>query len=215
MRILKLLLSNIALPACLLLFSIPALAQIKVACIGDSITEGAGLQTSETYPTQLQGLLKTSYEVRNYGKSGSSLLRSGRLAYWKQTVYQLALQWNPDIVIIKLGTNDSKDEYWVYKEDFYKDYVDFINSFKNLTSKPKIYICYPLPAFRNRFGIQEDVIKKEIIPYVKQIAKETNTTFIDLYTPFHGKSTLLGDGVHPNATGAKFLAQEVYKAIGR
>jgi lysophospholipase L1-like esterase len=59
------------------------------------------------------------------------------------------------------------------------------------------------------------VIKKEIIPIIKQVAKETNTTFIDLYTPFYGKKDLLSDGVHPNATGAKYLALEVYKAISK
>ena len=199
--------------AVLLLFASSTFAQIKVACIGDSITEGAGLTTSEAYPSRLQELLRSSYVVANFGKSGSALLKTSKGDYWTESVYEKALLWNPDVVIIELGTNDSKAGNWVYKSRFYTDYVDFINSFKNLPSKPKIYICYPLPAYENRYDIQEEVIKKEIIPIIKQVAKETNTTFIDLYTPFYGKKELLPDGVHPNAAGAKYMAQEVYKAL--
>lgn len=202
--------------AVLLMLNFTTNAQVKIACIGDSITEGSGLSsTSESYPSQLQGLLRTSYSVGNFGKAGSALLKTSKGDYWTETVYKNALAWNPDVVIIKLGTNDSKAGNWVYKSRFYNDYVDFINSFKSLPSKPKIYICYPLPAYDNRYDIQEEVIKKEIIPIIKQVAKETNTTFIDLYTPFYGKKELLPDGVHPNAAGAKYLAQEVYKAIDK
>lgn len=197
----------------LLICSYTSFAQIKVACIGDSITEGAGLETSEAYPSQLQLLLKSSYVVGNFGKSGSALLKTSKGDYWTESLYEQALAWNPNVVIIKLGTNDSKEGNWVYKSEFYNDYIEFIKSFQNLPSKPKVYICYPIPAYPNRYGIREEIIRKEIIPLVKQVAKETNTTFIDLYTPFYSKKDLLPDGVHPNASGAQFLAKEIYKAL--
>lgn len=199
----------------LLICSYSTFAQIKVACIGDSITEGAGLSTSESYPNQLQLLLKSSYVVGNFGKSGSSLLKTSKGDYWTESIYREALLWNPDVVIIKLGTNDSKEGNWVYKSNFYNDYIEFVKSFQNLSSKPKIYICYPIPAFPNNYGIQEEVIRKEIIPFVKQVAKETNVALIDLYTPFFNKKELLIDGVHPNPTGAQYLAKEVYKVLDK
>ena len=41
----------------LLILSYSLAAQIKVACIGNSITYGHGLQRTETYPVQLQNIL--------------------------------------------------------------------------------------------------------------------------------------------------------------
>ena len=59
-----------------LLFSINISAQkkIKVACIGNSITYGYTLPARETqaYPAQLQQMLGSNYDVKNFGKSGST-----------------------------------------------------------------------------------------------------------------------------------------------
>ena len=207
--------NKIVFATILLITSLQSVSQIKVACIGDSITEGSGLTTDQTYPTQLQKLMKSPYEVRNYGHAGSSLLDGTRMSYRDKSKYKTAMDWAPDVIIIKLGTNDSKEEFWAGRQRFYEDYISLINSFKSLPNKPKIYICYPLPSFKNRFGIREEIVKKEIIPIVKQVAKETEVSFIDVYTPFYSKSHLLLDGVHPNATGAEFLAMEIFKAIGK
>src|SRR3989442_10639420 len=85
-------------------------APVKIACIGDSITEGAGLSNPavESYPARLQRLLGTNAVVRNYGVSGRTLLKEGDFPYWKETFFKQRHDWHPDIVIIQLGTNDSK-----------------------------------------------------------------------------------------------------------
>jgi len=186
---------------------------IKVACVGNSITEGAGLETP--YPEALQALLGDGYEVRNYGISGRTLLKKGDFPYWNERKYQEAMAWNPDIVIIKLGTNDSKPQNWKFKEAFIPDYIELVNSFKNLPSKPQVYVCYPVPVFEDKAGINERIVKNEVIPAIKKIAKKTKARTIDLYTPFLGKAALTYDGIHPNDAGAAFLAQQVYKAVSR
>jgi len=154
------------------------------------------------------------YEVRNYGISGHTMLKKGDNPYWNKAKYQEVLQWDPDIVIIKLGTNDAKPKNWVHKDEFEQDYTDFVNSFKNLPSKPKIYVCYPLPAYPgNWLPITEEVIKGEIIPIITAVAEKTGATVIDLHTPFEGKDMLVFDKVHPNLKGTTFMAHIIAKVI--
>ncbi|WP_026462345.1 GDSL-type esterase/lipase family protein [Adhaeribacter aquaticus] len=193
--------------------SVFAQDKIKVACVGNSITEGHGIEAGQKYPDHLQRLLGDAYEVKNYGVGGRTLLKKGDYPYWKEAKYQQVLQWNPDIVVIKLGTNDSKPQNWQYKADFKKDYVAFIKSFKKLKSKPKIYICKPMPAYRVNFRINPAVIKDEQLALIEQIARKAKVQIIDLYTPFLGKDNLAPDGIHPTGEGAALIAQEVYGAI--
>ncbi|CAM3723993.1 GDSL-type esterase/lipase family protein [Pontibacter korlensis] len=197
----------------ILLLAVGAQAQstIKVACIGNSITEGVGLET--TYPEALQELLGDGYEVRNFGASARTLLKKGGYSYWDDHKYQDALSWNPDMVIIKLGTNDTKPQHWQFKEEFIPNYIELVASFKDLPSKPKVYLCYPLPVFEDKWGINEETMKNEILPAVKKVAKKTKVKTIDLYTAFLGKADLTYDAIHPNEAGAALIANEVYKAL--
>ena len=66
---------------------------IRVACIGNSITYGAGIANREqnSYPAQLQAYLGPDYEVRNFGVSATTLLRSGDYPYVRTAAYRQAL----------------------------------------------------------------------------------------------------------------------------
>lgn len=206
---------KIIIAVCWVLCSAVSVAQekIKIACIGNSITQGAGIEAGKTYPDVLQQLLGDEYDVENFGVSGRTLLTKGDFPYWNEQKYQDALQWQPDVIIIKLGTNDSKPQNWKWGNEFLKDYIELVNSFKQAANKPRIYLCYPIPVFESRWGITESIVKKEIIPQVKKVARKTGSKVINLYKPFVGKSHLTYDGIHPNAEGAAFLAGEVYKRI--
>src|SRR4051812_11154381 len=107
---------NLTLALTLLLLPSFALAaeKIKVACVGDSITAGAGVQDPghNAYPVVLQRLLGDKYEVKNFGVSGTTLLKKGDSPYWNQKAFKAATAFAPDIVIIKLGTNDTKAQNW-------------------------------------------------------------------------------------------------------
>lgn len=191
--------------------------KIKVACIGDSITFGAGVENrgKNNYPKQLESLLGKAYSVSNFGVNGATLLKKGDKPYWKLKQFQRAKDLQPQIVIIKLGTNDTKPHNWKHKEDFAKDYTEMISTFKNLKSKPKIYVCNPVPVFPAKWGINDKTVKGEVIPSVKKVAKEQGVEIIDLYTPFVGKPKLVPDKVHPNAEGAKLIAKTVHAAISK
>jgi lysophospholipase L1-like esterase len=186
---------------------------IRVACVGNSITEGAAIESGKKYPEQLQTLLGNKYAVKNFGLGGRTLLKKGDFPYWNEAMYKEVLSWNPDIVIIKLGTNDSKPQNWQFKDQFESDYREFIQSFKKLPGKRKIYICTPIPVFKDAWGISEVVVRDEIVPMVKNIAKAEKVKLIDLYTPMTGNSGMVPDGVHPDANGAGVIAQTIYKAI--
>jgi lysophospholipase L1-like esterase len=198
----------------ILVFSgINTFAQIKVACIGNSITKGAGLKKTEAYPAQLQLVLGDQYEVKNFGLSGFTLLKNGDLPYMKTKMYRDALAWQPDVVIIKLGTNDSKPQNWKYKEEYLPNYLEMVTAFKALPSSPKVYVCYPLPAFLPMSGINDSIIRNDIIPMVKMVGKKTKSKVINLYRPFKKRANLTSDGIHPTSEGAIYLAKLIGKAI--
>ena len=212
----------LALLALLTAFAMPqpAAAQdktppIKVACIGDSITFGARIKDRKknNYPTQLQGLLGDAFAVRNLGVSGTTMLKKGNKPYWKRPQFQTAQKMQPNIVIIKLGTNDTKPDNWKHKGDYQADYIEMINLFQKLDSKPNIYLCYPAPVVGEQGGINDKTVREEVIPMIDAIAKKTKLPIIDLYTPLKDKPELIPDKVHPNAEGATIIAETVAQAI--
>ncbi len=188
---------------------------IKIACVGDSITFGAAIKDRKQncYPAQLQGLLGETYDVHNFGVNGATLLKKGDKPYWKLKAFQAAQDLQPDIVIIKLGTNDTKPQNWKHKDDYKPDYIEMIQTFQKLDSKPKIYLCYPAPVVGEQWGISDKTVREEVIPLVDAIAKETKRPIIDLYAPLKDKPELLPDKVHPNAEGAGVIAKTIAEVL--
>lgn len=207
----------------LLLCVLPLAAQqydtIRVACVGNSITEGHGLKDKKTqaYPAKLQELLGPSYFVQNFGLSGHTLMKGTDRPYMndkKWHRFQKALASDPDIVTIKLGTNDSKTPYdSLLHADFMKDLNAMIDSFQALPSKPYIYLCLPIPADGEVWTIRDSVISGEVIPRIRAVAQERDIPVIDLYNPMKPFMDLLPDKIHPNAAGAMIIAEEIARRI--
>jgi lysophospholipase L1-like esterase len=204
-----------ALSLVLLPLAARAAEPVRVACVGDSITFGAGIKNRKenNYPKVLGTLLGDGYEVRNFGVSGATLLRKGDKPWWKLPAYKQATAFAPNHVVIKLGTNDSKPQNWEHKADFGKDYGDLIDHFASLPSKPTIWACLPVPVYQTRWGINEKTVKGEIIPIVLQVARAKKAKVIDLYTALSGKPELFPDKIHPNAAGAALMAKTIHAAL--
>jgi lysophospholipase L1-like esterase len=186
----------------------------RVACVGDSITYGSGIadRANDAYPAQLEEQLihlGLDWEVGNFGVSGATLLRRGDKPYTIQPAYSQARAWLPDIVVIMLGTNDSKEWNWIHSGDYVADYLFLIDSFLQLSSQPQVWICKPVPAYQFNFGIREEVIRDEIPPFIDEIAARREVRVIDLYTALSGLPGLFPDGIHPNAAGAGKMAEAV------
>lgn len=186
---------------------------IRIACVGNSITQGYGQTNIRSYPNQLDTLLGQSYEVRNFGVGGTTMLRKGDLPYWNQPDFVEAKRFRPHIVIILLGTNDSKPQNWQYKDDFFTDYCDMVREFRALDTKPQIFVGFPPPVFRDDYGIRNSVIRDEIIPLIDSVRVTLKTFVIDFYSRMQGMGDLFPDGIHPNAEGYRQMALIAADAI--
>lgn len=201
-----------------ILISLSVTAQIKVACIGNSVTYGYGLTDREQncYPARLQALLGARYLVKNFGHSGATLLKKGHNPYYKTDEFAAAIGFKPDIAIIHLGLNDTDPRDWPdHRLDFAADYSWLIEQVRKANPAVKIYICRLTPIFsghpRFKSGTRDwyDQIQ-ELIP---QIATANNTGIIDLHTPLYDRPDLFADNVHPNDEGAAIIARTVYQAL--
>lgn len=193
---------------------------IRIACLGNSITFGHGIERrmEQSYPAKLQEYVGERYEVRNFGKSGANVIYKGNLPYIKSKEYKELTEFEPDVIIIKLGTNDSKAKNWQYKEDFTEDFTALIKSLKKSAYRsPQIYVCTPVPSFtpKDVEFINSRIIEEEICPAVKEVAKKNRVTLIDLFGPFERLDNLFPDDIHPNAEGAERIAKIIYNSIAQ
>jgi alpha-L-fucosidase len=197
------------------LFSQEAGKKIRVACIGNSITAGVGVSDPVrfSYPAQLQRLLGPGWDVRNFGVSGRTLLSRGDFPYSAEPEYSAAQSFAPDVVIVKLGTNDSKPQNWQYKDQFVRDYEVFVETFRKNSARPKIYLCTPVPAFPGDWGISDSILRTEIAPLIRKVAEEKKLPVIDLYASLGGKAGFFPDKVHPDGDGAHAIAWSVYTTL--
>jgi len=188
---------------------------IRLACVGDSITYGSGIKfrARDSYPAQLSTMLGDKWQVRNFGVSGATMLKHGDKPYWAQQAFGEALAYNPHVVIIKLGTNDTKPQNWKFKDEFVSDYCEMIDEFADLSAEPRIWICNPVPAYPDRWGISDSRIRDEVIPLVGNVGRKMDVPVIDLYEPLSGKSEFFPDMIHPNAEGAYHMAKVIYAAL--
>lgn len=186
----------------------------RIVCVGDSITEGAGLthQSKTAYPVVLDSILGPNYSVLNCGRSGATLLKKSDLSYWDCKEFSNVFVFNPEVIIIKLGTNDSKGFNW-NAERFASDYQALIDTFKTISSRPKIYVCLPAPAFKMEWEISDSTIRTGVIPIIEKIAKRNNLPIIDLYEGMSNQSQNFPDGIHPNEKGAAVMAGIIAKEI--
>lgn len=150
---------------------------IRVACIGNSITYGAFIPNREMncYPAQLQAYLGDGYEVKNFGASGRTILSKGDYPYSETDTYKASLEYQPDIVLIKLGTNDTKPQNWKYKNEFKDNYQTLIDTYRNLKSHPRIILLTPIRCFLPEGSeINAQLIENEVRPTVEELAWKIN-----------------------------------------
>ena len=189
--------------------------KIRIACVGDSITYGAGIKDRQNfnYPLVLGKSLGKKFDVRNFGVSVATMLKNGDYSYWERPAFKQATDFNPHVVVIKLGTNDTKPQNWKYSEEYVLDYEAMIDHFSSLPAKPKIWLCSPAPVYQTRWGISEEIVVGGVIPKVRDLANRKGLPIIDIYSVLSNKPEMFPDKIHPNASGAKEMADAVMSAI--
>ena len=218
---------------------------VRVACLGNSITDGFGIDMASAYgyPAMLQKKLGDGYWVRNFGVSSRTMLNKGDWPYMNEPAWRDALDFKPEIVIIKLGTNDSKPENWQYNAEFKQDLEQMIFTLRPdlkqyadmpakkaqkamakalakaaksgaTPAKPQIYLCTPIPAFKSTWNINDSVIVNGVIPIQQEVALKYGLEVIDLHTLFaNDGDKVLPDGIHPDAKGAARMADIIAEAL--
>jgi lysophospholipase L1-like esterase len=213
-------------------FTCAAHAQTRVACVGNSITEGYGIWDQKKYPDHLQEMLGEGYSVQNFGVSSMTFANKGpddNMSYWNTAKFKAALEFNPEIVVIELGTNDSKFftnnciengqatynyNYGQYeKEQLYRDYEALLDTFMHLPANPKVYATLQPYSNNCGWGIMDTAIVNQINPIIQEVATRKGVEIIDLHSQFNTPEWFLADSVHPNATGAKELARIIKEGI--
>ena len=190
---------------------------VWVACVGDSLTSGYKMVKPEinAYPAQLGKLLGDGYEVKGFAEPGRTALQKAERPLWKEKVFADAQAWNPDMVVICLGTNDSWPAIWAkLSGEFDGDLRAMIDTFAKLPSHPKIWLCVPTPLYLDTIPVQQKIMIDEVNPTIRKVAKETGCKLIDFYTPLLGKADLFqADKVHPLPTAGAVMAQIVADSI--
>ncbi len=207
----------------LMLFSASLHAQgyhVRIGFIGNSITYGAGLTSPSTqsYPAQLGVLLQEKYgdtcSVHNFGISSRTMLKKGDYPIWNDTEFKNCWNLAPEILVICLGTNDTKPQNWdLYQDEFFPDYMAMIDTFKVRNPFTKFIVCRPCPAFGVVWDIRETIIVSDIIPLVDSIQKVTGAVLVDFHTPLMDSVSLFPDKIHPDINGSAAMARILFNTI--
>ena len=150
----------------------PKPGAIRVACIGNSITDGHGIEMASQYgyPALLQKALGDGYWVKNFGVSGRTMLAA----------------------------------------EFKQDLEQMIKALGNA----KIFLCTPIPAFKDSWNINDSIIVNGVIPIQKEVARQHGFKLIDLHTLMANDEELIQpDGIHPNEKGVAKMAEIIAAAI--
>ena len=191
--------------------------KLKVACIGDSITWGIGLnwggvpETGESYPKYMSMVMGDNYQVENFGASGYAMRKNHPYPYWNNAEFGRAKDFQPNIVVIMLGTNDADaiKSNRALIDEFKADYKDMITEFEKLDSKPKVYVVTtPVPTNGN-----EGIIADLIVPAEKEVAQEMGCDVIDVHAFTSGLTDYLSDTAHFNTYGYARLGDFVSNRI--
>lgn len=198
----------------------------RIACIGDSITQGTGSGTFDTksYPAQLYTKLVgegMDVIVSNYGCGGTKVANVQGLYYRDGLAYTISVnETDADIVILGLGINDRGfvGNTVSPRALFREEYQALIESYTNNPNTEKLYAttatyCY---EYANEISQIVRFMQKDTI---ESMADEGNekVAVIDLFEllleDFIQKKGLGSDKLHPTAAGYTVYMNAIYNAI--
>lgn len=206
------------------------LAQIRIACIGDSITVGARLKdrAHANYPWLLGQRLGPDYAVRNFGVGGRTLLAKGDTPYVDSKAWKAVLDDRAQIAILMLGTNDTVEnarrENWRHNAGLEQDVRAMVTALRADNEAVRIILVPPPPIFPERPGLSDERRQdlaarapriRALADRLSQLALDENIECARLDRQLQAERTV--DGVHPNAFGserlARFLAEWIESAF--
>ena len=142
------------------------------------------------------------------------MLKHGDYPIWNDVEFRNAWKFAPDILLICLGTNDSKPQNWdLFGHEFFDDYRSMIDTFRVRNSHVQYLVCHPCPAYQVVWGIRDSVIIHGVIPAIDSILDYSGATKVDFYTPLIDSVALFPDYIHPNYRGSGAMARIVFNTM--
>lgn len=136
-----------------------------------------------------------------------------------QEIDQRLEKFNPDVVYIMLGTNDSSSNVAITADEFKTNMVTIIEKIKEVNPDAVIILRSPTPVFDSaRLPYIDSYIEK-----IVELAEEYDLIYVDQYTSLEEatttysswlKSKLFPDALHPSANGHRIMANMFIKACG-
>jgi acyl-CoA thioesterase I len=195
---------------------------VRVACVGDSITRGTFVwrRKKNAYPAQLQVMLGERFCVRGFGANGHAVQRSADRPYWNSGAFSASIAFRPDIVLIMLGTNDSRGDNWKGVDSFARDYRELVQHYRSLESNPAVWLLTPsgtVPARAEHEGPLRHGSTgalREMCGAIEGLAHDLGCGLIDVNGATAGHPEAFRfDGVHPGAAGATLIARAASEAL--
>jgi acyl-CoA thioesterase-1 len=177
---------------------------LVVVCLGDSLTEGYGLEPEQAYPHLLERKLRESgrdVRVVNAGISGSTSASAVARLRWQ-------LKSEPDVVVIALGGNDGLRGVDVEATEAN------LSEAIALAKANGVRVLLAGMKLPPNYGPEYTAAFEALFPSLAQ--KHGVALLPFLLEGVAAKPELnLPDGIHPNARGAKIVTQNVYEALRR
>ena len=189
---------------------------VNIACIGNGVTYGIGIENREknNFPQQLQYLLGTKYKVTNFGVVNAPVLSNGLNGYTQTAEFKKSKTINPDIIFIELGLDEINSSDTAFISNFTNTVESVIQPYAILPSRPRIVLLLPLPIFLKDSSLfNNSVIKNKIIPKIQKIAFEKNLEVLDLFSMFIDKQDLFLDKLHPSSLGGTLISKRLYELV--
>ena len=126
--------------------------------------------------------------------------KNGNKPYMSRMIYEESIKYDADILVLMLGSNDSKPKNWIDMETFLEQYGELLDTYLKENNSPKVYIGICAKAYYadgNTKGKARYNIRPEIVDQIAAALKQEYEK----------------DGVHPNKDGAKAIADEFADAI--
>lgn len=187
---------------------VPLTEAVRVACVGDSITQGFG---GHSYVEVLAAEARDAV-YGNFGVCGTTALASGAPSYSDTQAYAESLAWEADAVVLMLGTNDTA--YWQGEAAFEADLATLADSY--LESGAKVLLCTPLAPdaamAANDYGVNTAYFAA-VNDAVHRVAAARGLPVADVYAETEGQPLTLEDGIHPNQAGADAIAAVIGSAL--
>ena len=200
-------------------FRTAAWEPVRVACIGDSITAGYGLDAParESYPARLQSLPGAGFEVRGFGRAGTcvvdSTFRSGwHRAFGRSHEHADALLFQPDVVVSNLGINDVC-EWEGTRAEFEPDYAALLAEYRGLASEPEVPVWSPLAPLFPGHAFHASPCLAQIDRSIARVARKSRSTAIDVREPLAAHPAWFPDNIHPDTRGTDAIARVVHAAL--